>query len=235
MKQEIIRIELENVNCYLIKVDSGFILIDTGGHTVMDREFSNKRQKLDEELKKAGCVPGNLKLVVLTHGDYDHTTNAAYIRREYRTKIAMHSGDLKLVQNPTIDKVMENSKYKSLPLRIVFLLLKSLFIKLSRKVIDTYEKFTPDILLEEGCDLMEYGLNASIIHIPGHTAGSIGILTNEGELIVGDTLSNIKRPQAAANASDFKLLKMSINRLKMLNLKTIFPGHGKPFSPSELQ
>ncbi|RLI67201.1 hypothetical protein DRO91_10540, partial [Candidatus Heimdallarchaeota archaeon] len=31
---------------------------------------------LERELEKAGCKPGDLKLVVLTHGDFDHTGNA---------------------------------------------------------------------------------------------------------------------------------------------------------------
>ncbi|GAG68637.1 unnamed protein product, partial [marine sediment metagenome] len=59
--------------------------IDTGG--------SNKRHDLENELDRAGCQPGNLNLIVLTHGDFDHTGNAAYLRKKFGTKIAMHSAD----------------------------------------------------------------------------------------------------------------------------------------------
>jgi glyoxylase-like metal-dependent hydrolase (beta-lactamase superfamily II) len=74
---------LGNVNCYLIETDTGCILIDAGG--------SNKRTNIEKELESAGCNPGNLKLIVLTHGDFDHTGNAAYLRKKFGTKIAMHN------------------------------------------------------------------------------------------------------------------------------------------------
>jgi len=61
--------KLGGVNCYLIETDTGYILIDTGG--------SNRRTDLEKELESAGCQTGNLKLIVLTHGDFDHTGNAA--------------------------------------------------------------------------------------------------------------------------------------------------------------
>lgn len=55
---------LTDVNCYLIKTGDSYILIDTG--------FSTKRTDFEKELKGAGVRPGNLKLIVLTHGDFDH-------------------------------------------------------------------------------------------------------------------------------------------------------------------
>ena len=72
-------------NCYLVKTDTGYILIDTGS--------SNKRTDLERELEGAGCKPGYLKLIVLTHGDFDHTGNAAYLRQKFGTEIAMHYDD----------------------------------------------------------------------------------------------------------------------------------------------
>ena len=83
--------KLGSVNCYLIETDTGYILIDTGG--------SNKRIDLEKELESAGCQPGNLKLIVLTHGDFDHTGNAAYLRKKFDTKIAMHNGDSGMVEH----------------------------------------------------------------------------------------------------------------------------------------
>ena len=77
--------KLGSVNCYLIETDTGYILIDTG--------CSNKRIDLEKELESTGCKPDNFKLIVLTHGDFDHTGNAAYLREKYGTKIAMHYDD----------------------------------------------------------------------------------------------------------------------------------------------
>ena len=76
---------LGSVNCYLIGSQAGYLLIDTGG--------PNQRLALEKGLADAGCRPGRLKLIVLTHGDFDHTGNAAYLREKFGAKLAMHAGD----------------------------------------------------------------------------------------------------------------------------------------------
>ena len=55
MKPEIIRIDLEGVNCYLGKENGNFILFDTGGHLFLDKIENNRRQALINGLEKAGC------------------------------------------------------------------------------------------------------------------------------------------------------------------------------------
>ncbi|MCX7748030.1 MAG: MBL fold metallo-hydrolase [Clostridia bacterium] len=235
MKQEIIWIDLEGVNCYLGKAGDSFILFDTGGHTVLDKQFTNRRDRLDKELEKAGCKPGKLKLVVLTHGDIDHVINAAYIRDKYNAKIAMHAGDLELVESPGIEKAMESFRFKSIMNRIIFMIMKKPIQKIMLKILDHFEKFKPDIYIDEGYSLKEYGLDAKVLHIPGHTAGSVAILTTNGELIAGDTLTNMKKPDIAPNALDFETLTASVDRLKRMNIKTVYPGHGKPFHMNELK
>lgn len=234
MKQEIVRIDLKGVNCYLLKARDNFILIDTAGHTVMDKPFDNRRQVLEEELEKAGCRPGNLKLVVLTHGDNDHTANAAFIRDRYETKIAMHSSDAELVENPDMDKLMKSFQYRSFVNKIAFVLMKKLIQKVTLKTLNDFEKFKPDIFLDDGFSLLKYGFEAEIVYIPGHTSGSIGILTENKDLIAGDIFANIKKPDISPNAYDFKILKTSVGRLKTLGLKTIYPGHGAPFDAHEV-
>jgi len=80
MPQEIKTINLGGVNCFLVKTGDGHVLIDTG--------LPTKRTDIEKELESAGCKPGNLKLIVLTHGDFDHTGNVAYLRKKFGTKIA---------------------------------------------------------------------------------------------------------------------------------------------------
>src|SRR3989304_591120 len=79
-----------SINCYLVRTSNGFILIDTGR--------TNKRNVIEKELEKADCNPGNLKLIVLTHGDFDHCGNAAYLRKKFGSQIAMHQCDSGMVE-----------------------------------------------------------------------------------------------------------------------------------------
>ena len=56
------------------------------------------------------------------------------------------------------------------------------------------ERFKADILLNDGYDLSQYGLEAKVISLPGHSKGSIGILTVNGEFFCGDLFENTKGP-----------------------------------------
>ena len=66
--------------------------------------------------------------------------------------------------------------------------------KITEKTLKDYESFTPDILLSDNMNLKEYGLEGTVIHLPGHTAGSIGLLLGDGSFIAGDTFVNNQKP-----------------------------------------
>ncbi len=78
------------VNCYLVESAIGYILIDTGFHP--------KRTELLKELDRAGCKPGNPRLIIITHGDLDHTGNCTYLREKYGAKIAIHRSESEAVE-----------------------------------------------------------------------------------------------------------------------------------------
>jgi len=78
-------IGLAGVNCYLLAAGDGFVLVDTGK--------PESRAALDERLGAAGCEVGALRLIVLTHGDYDHAGNAAHLGATHGALVAMHRAD----------------------------------------------------------------------------------------------------------------------------------------------
>ena len=201
--------KLGGVNCYLIKTDTGYILIDTGG--------SNKRTDLEKELESAGCQPGNLKLIVLTHGDFDHTGNAAYLRKKFGTKIAMHYDDSGMVEH---GDMFWNRKKPNILIRIIV----NVFFGLSQA-----DRFKPDLTIEDGYHLSAHGFDAKVLHLPGHSKGSIGILTAGGDLFCGDLFMNMNQPTPTSLVDDSAELKVSIEKLKSLKINTVYPGHGKPF------
>ncbi len=233
MKQDIIPIELNGVNCYLIKTEKGFVLFDTAGHLTLDKEFSDRRDALIHRLEEAGCEPGLLHAIVLTHGDNDHVANAAYIRDKYQSVIAMHGDDVELVRDVTVEMMMKSFRYRSILLKVVYALMKKQIQKIMIKTWNNFTKFTPDLILKDGDDLQQFGLSAKVIHLPGHTPGSIGILFDNGELISGDIFTNSKKPAPAPNAMDFTIMRKSIKKLKNVKISTVYPGHGKPF-PAEV-
>lgn len=234
MIKDIKRIDLCGVNCYLLETDTGFVLIDTGGCTFYNTKLSAIRNKLEAELEAAGCISGRLNLVILTHGDSDHSGNCAFIRKKFHVPIVMHSEDSELVENPSWANLVTDSVYQKKSFAILMKLIIALNGSKFKKTIEDFEKFKPDSYLDDGFDLLQYGLDARILHIPGHTRGSIGILTSGGDFFSGDTFANISKPSIAPNAYDFDILNSSIDKLKELHIKTVYPGHGKPFSINEL-
>jgi hydroxyacylglutathione hydrolase len=202
-----------SINCYLVRTGKGFILIDTGR--------SNKRNVIEKELEGAGCCPGNLGLIILTHGDFDHCGNAAYLRKKFGSQIAMHKDDSGMVERG--DMLWNRSKQNIL-IRIVFKLL----FRLSKS-----DRFRPDLYIDEGYDFSEYGFDAKVLEIPGHSQGSIGILTVSGELFCGDLLANVGKPDIWSIIDDSDAAHASIEKLKSLRINTVYPGHGQPF-PMEL-
>lgn len=200
---------LGTVNCYLIRAHTGYILIDTG--------CSTNRTELQEELEGAGCKPGNLRLIVLTHGDFDHTGNANYLRKKFGAKIVMHHDDSGMVER---GDMFWNRRKGNIALGIIARIL----FRFGKA-----ERFRPDFDVHEGYDLSEYGLNATVVHIPGHSRGSIGILTADGDLFCGDLLENKGKPAPSSIMDDSTAANESVKKLKNLRITTVYPGHGKPF------
>jgi len=215
MMSEVQTIPLK-VPCYLVKTSSGFCLIDTGD--------SSDCANLEKALRQAGVTPGNLKLALLTHGDFDHAGNAAYLQQKYGAKVAMHAEDAGMVKHgdqgwnrkAMADCVTLFGK--------IIIFVSSQFVKPG-----SFHPFSPDLIVNDGDDLSEYGFEAKILHLPGHSKGSIGILTVDGDLFCGDLLMNIFRPEHHFMIDDMADFHASIEKLKSGRIRTVYPGHGKPF------
>lgn len=197
------------VNCYLVKTGGGFFLIDTGA--------SNGRGQLQKELESAGCKPGDLKFIILTHGDFDHTGNAACLRQRFGARIAMHRDDAGMLERGDIfwNRQSGNWFYRAL---------SSFLFRFGKS-----QRCSPDLYLDEGDSLSAHGLDAKVLHIPGHSKGSIAVLTPDGALFSGDLLLYKNGPVLNSIIDDRAVAQASFERLKSLKVSTAYPGHGEAF------
>ncbi len=207
-------LRMGKVNCYLIQAGEVYILIDTG--TPMNRKDMVK------ELMCAGCEPGLLKLIILTHGDFDHSGSAAYLRKVFNCQIAMHMDDSGMVER---GDMFVNRKQPNLFIRKLVPLLTGF---------GTNDRFNPDILVDEGFDLSRYDFDARIITLPGHSKGSIGILTANGDLYCGDLFENQTEPTLNSIMDDPEAANKAVEKLKKNKNITVYPGHGEPFILEQL-
>jgi len=212
-RSNIITIKLGIVNAYLIQEDDVFYLIDTG--------YSKNRKQFNEALIKAGCKKGNLKLIIVTHGDGDHCGNAAFLRDAYGAQIAISKKELKMVKE---GDESESRKGKPDHLSLLFRIVMKMGIMDGQ---NSFEGFDPDLFLEDGQSLKPFGFDATILALPGHSKGSIGVLTSQGDLFCGDLLYNMPGFGYIDDESEHK---RSIEKIKQLKPRLIYPGHGKAFS-----
>ena len=135
-------------------------LIDTGdGLIVIDPGFPEALDAVLENIRAIGFEPADIRIILLSHGHYDHAGAAAELSRLTGAKIYIGEGDLKMVTGEEDTSLSE------------------LFgVKFT-------QCFTPDVLLRD-CDRVRLG-NTDILCIstPGHTDGTLSFFfdVTEGE------------------------------------------------------
>jgi len=203
MKIELVNFKTDN--CYIVSEGDNAVLVDTtsgeGYDTVLE-----------------ACSKYNLRLIVLTHVHFDHAENAARLSEHFNIPVAFHKSDEELFDS-----------YDRQPLRsygIVGKVVLNMSLKVLRETPVT--KPADFFYVKEGDDLSSYGINARIIELPGHTAGSIGVDVEGTDLIVGDALDNWISPATGHLYSDLEAIKRTADKILALGDRTLYYGHGKP-------
>ena len=198
------RIKCGNGNCFLIHGDSCSVLVDTCR--------TESKVKILEK-----CKINNVKLIVLTHGHIDHIQNAAFLSKELNAPITMHKADYELIKNNWAEPLSAQS------------LLGKIILNMSMKSFkqDKVEPFEPDIYLKDGDSFEKYGISATVIELPGHTKGSIGINVNDTDIIVGDALMNMVYPAKSPLYGDKDNMEKSADKISDFAKVIIHFGHGK--------
>lgn len=198
------RIKCGNGNCYVVSESENAVLIDTCKPNFLDKILLI-------------CKPYNIRLILLTHGHFDHAQNASALSKALNAPIAMHRADVELLADNSSQPLSSEG------------ILGKIVLNASLKSFKTEKipPFMPDILLDEGDTLEEYGISARILHLPGHTDGSIAVDTEE-HLFVGDALMNMFYPTTSMIFHDKAQMRKSAERITTLGRRTIYFGHGKP-------
>ena len=133
---------------YLIENEAGLVLVDTGlprhEHRVMRRMRTLGRD--------------DLRLIFITHAHLDHYGSAAALRRLTGAPIGVHRADGDAMARGETSLGLARGRGK---------LLRALLPLL--ELVLCLEPTSPDSLLNDGNDLRAYGLDAVVLHTPGHT------------------------------------------------------------------
>jgi glyoxylase-like metal-dependent hydrolase (beta-lactamase superfamily II) len=198
------RIACGHVNCFVVQDGDDAILVDTG--TV----------KFRDKVEKA-CEQVNLSLIVLTHGHWDQVQNAQYLSKKYHVPIAIHKLDYPLTKDNFIEPLYAHS----------FMGKVLLWIVKGRMKKETMEPFPCTVFLKEGMDLKEYGVDATVIRLAGHTKGSIGLKAGRKDFIVGDALMHFGKPSISKIYWNYEKTKQSAQIISQSGERKIHFGHGR--------
>src|SRR5665213_202903 len=72
---------------------AAYLVVTPQGVTVIDAGLRGHWHNLLAELTSIGRTPGDIKGVILTHGDSDHVGFAERLRRDYGVPVYVHAGD----------------------------------------------------------------------------------------------------------------------------------------------
>jgi hydroxyacylglutathione hydrolase len=198
-------IEGISAHCYLIDGPE-LTLIDTG----MPHKTKKILRYITDTLHKN---PADLKTILLTHCDIDHIGNARELRTITGATIAAH---------PLDADIIAGKKPRQTPRRTMSILFKVLGVFLQVK------PFLVDEII--GDDDTIAGLR--VLHLPGHTPGSIALYDPKRKvLFIGDTLGckeGIVQGPPTSVTWDMRQVYISIEKLRPLDFSVMLSGHGEP-------
>ena len=215
-------------NAYLIQAEDGYIAFDTG--SICDADVFTKIQRANR------ISPDSVKLIVISHEHDDHFVNANHMRELTGAPILCHKNAVETISNGRTLPLYPRNKY-------------------GRWIVENLFKgdipFTevpcvsPDIVIQGDYDLRPYGIDAKLIETPGHSLGSISLITSRREAYIGDVIvaqnPTIERPccvayfcytedTPTANAQILPNVQMLLE-----SADVFYSGHGGPFSREEVE
>lgn len=221
MSVRIDRVRCGVTNTYLVR-EHGVILVDPGDPRSGHRVLRKLAGVLDD--------PRSIRLMVGTHGHFDHVGAAAELRRATDAALAVHRGDVGWVRSGTFQWPAGVTPWGTFVRRF----LGPLMIPFMR-----FRPTEVDVELgDEGLDLAPYGVTGRVVHTPGHSPGSVSVLLASGEALVGDLAMNgppmCLKPSYGVFAHQPELVSASWRRLLDLGARTVYPAHGRPFPATAL-
>jgi glyoxylase-like metal-dependent hydrolase (beta-lactamase superfamily II) len=214
---QVARIPTRFAPSYLLRGDDGWIVFDTS--------LPRSERTILHALQACGGQPGDIRLILLSHGHPDHAGSAAALRALTGAKVAIHPGDVNLVRTGS----RQIPPTRSLADHLIRGLLGvgALFLRT--------QPVEPDVLLTDGQRLDGFGLGARVVHTPGHTAGSISLVLDTGEALIADAVGmQAGVPRENRLLVDPSAALESLRMLAALPIHTCYPGHADPFPARRL-
>jgi hydroxyacylglutathione hydrolase len=219
MSVRIDSIGLGITQCYLLRGE-GTILVDAG--------TTGQTGRFQHALERLSVDPHEIRLIVLTHAHGDHTGSVKNISALTGAPVAVHSAEHAWLEQGRSPLPPGITGWGRALVRLMALAGDPM-------------RYAPAgagvVLTDAGLSLAEYGIAGSIVYTPGHTRGSVSVVLDSGDAMVGDLamagLPLRLSPGLPVLAEDWALVLESWRMLLARGVTIVYPAHGKPF-PAEV-
>jgi glyoxylase-like metal-dependent hydrolase (beta-lactamase superfamily II) len=211
------RIGADTVNSYLV--------VGEGGVTIIDAGLPRYWNLLGRELARLGLTLDDVRALILTHGDSDHIGFAARLSREKGIPAYLHPAD---DARARLEVKKPSSGWG--PVKIGPL---AGFLAYSAREGGLRPRPVGQLRPAEDGQVLDVPGAPRIIHVPGHTPGSIAVhVPAVDALFMGDTmttrnvLTGVTGPKPAPFTLEPGQALASLDRLDGVDATWVLPGHG---------
>jgi hydroxyacylglutathione hydrolase len=216
-----LRIRMGIASSYLLPAREGYVLIDTGSRGHEEQFF--------RALARHHILPHAIKLIILTHVHFDHVGCARAIQVGCGAPVMVHHTEAALLASGAV--VIPAGTYPHT--KVCGAVARQLRWGLR------FLPVSPDYVVDDGLSLTDFGLEAQIIHTPGHSPGSLTVRLANGAAYVGDLCYNALPlglgPITPVYADDLAGVYASWQRLLEMGITRIYPAHSQPFAADRLR
>ena len=201
------------VEAYLLRGERNMI-IDTGIGPSPERDIL-------PVLKSLGLTWTDISLILNTHGHPDHTGGNAGIKAAGGAQVRIHRGDEPFLNDHDhIFELYSAPVFRAMGSNV--LAEKQAFLQMAGPAM------VPDQHLEEG-DVIDSGsgIKLNVVHLPGHSLGSVGFFwEEEGILFSGDSVPGLHIEGCNLPIIlDLLTYKKSLQRLQEMDIRLLLCGH----------
>jgi hydroxyacylglutathione hydrolase len=195
-----------------------YVLFEGDRVVVVDAAMPGRARAVWRYLDSFGFSPGAVHEIWLTHGDIDHMGSVAALKADSGARVVAHRADAPLVDGRAergLGPVPRAEMYQKV------------FNWAIRRLLG-YQPTAVDHVVEDGDSLGGW----QVVHVPGHTPGSVCYYQRARKIIiVGDAL-NYKRGRLGAPpllfTPDMTQARASIQKIAALDFEVCCFGHGPP-------